>query len=38
MRGISAVSIIFLIIGFVLFLTGCQSSEQRIKAEDGGWS
>ncbi len=33
MRGISAVSIIFLIIGFVLFLTGCQSSEQRIKAE-----
>ncbi len=33
MRGISAISIIFLIIGFVLFLTSCQSSEQRIKAE-----
>ncbi len=33
MRGISAVSIIFLISGIVLFLTGCQSSEQRIKAE-----
>jgi len=33
MRGIFVACIIVLTVGFVLFLTGCQSSEDRIKAE-----